>query len=72
MVPAKKANLSGLVSFGAVEQAGLRRPPVFREQVRGLQGGFFLQVGKHLLNDRRVFITGIELRLTALFSVGMR
>ena len=72
MVPAKKRNLSGLGSFSSVEQAGLRRPAVFRQQVRWLQGGFFLQVGKHLLNDHRVFSTGIELRLTALFSIGMR
>jgi hypothetical protein len=51
----------------------LRRPPVFREQVRGLQDGFSLQVGKHLLNEHiRVLNRGIELRLTALFSIGMR
>ena len=72
MVPAKKRNLSELGSFSAVEQAGLRRPAIFQQQVRWLQGGFFLQVGTHLLNDHRVFNTGIELRLTALFSIGMR
>jgi hypothetical protein len=72
MVPAKERNLSALGSFSSVEQTGLRRPPVFRQQVRWLQDGFFLQVGKHLLNDHRVFSTGIELRLTALFSIGMR
>ena len=72
MVPAKKRNLSGLGSFSSVEQAGLRRPPVFRQQVRWLQGGFFLQVGNHLLNNNRVFNTGIELLRTALFSKGMR